>query len=76
MLSGYIKSKIYIAISVFVILIIVISLVMAIDFFIKINVLVFNVDEKMIGEKTTALDLDAYNKIKSKFEINNLTIGR
>lgn len=70
MLSSYIKNKIYIATSVFVILIIAASLVMTINFFMKINGLVFNVDEKMIGEKTTVLDSDAYNKIKSKLEIN------
>lgn len=70
MLSGYIKNKIYILTSVFVILIIAASLVATINFFVKINGLVFNVDEKMIGEKTMTLDLDAYNKIKDKFEIN------
>ncbi len=70
MLSCYIKSKIYIITSVFVILIIAISFATAINFFIKINALVFNVDEKMIGEKTTVLDMDAYNKIKSRFETN------
>lgn len=72
MLSSRIKNKIYILTSVFAILVIAISFVMAINFFIKINGLVFNVDEKMIGEKTTVLNLDAYNKIKSKFEINKM----
>lgn len=69
MLSSRIKNNIYIITSFIIIMIITISFIMTIDFFVKINNLVFNVDEKTIGEKTIRLDINTYNKIKDRFEI-------
>ncbi len=69
MLNSHIKNNIYIITSFLVIMIIAISFIMTIDFFVKINDLVFSVDEKTIGEKTIRLDIDTYNKIKDRLEV-------
>jgi len=68
MLSGSIKNKIYALTSIFILIFLIASFALAVNFLVKINGLVFGVDEGLIEEKTTVLNIDGYNKIKNKVE--------
>lgn len=75
MLNGKIKSRIYALVSISVFAVSIISFVVFINFLIKIKDLSFALDEKLIEEKTTVLDIDEYNKIKGKIEKNNISVN-
>jgi len=68
MLNSKIKNKIYMIISAFVFIIAILSFVLSINFFMKINKLSLNTDKNIIKENTTVLDIDRYNIIKDKLE--------
>ena len=68
MLNDKIKNKIYALASISVIVFIVVSFVLTVNFLLKINTLIFKADEKKINEQSTTLDKDAYNRIKSEIE--------
>ena len=73
MLNNKIKSRIYALASISVFAISIGSFVIFANFLIKINKLSFALDEKLIEEKTTVLDVDGYNEIKGKVEKNNFS---
>lgn len=75
MSNNKIKSKIYALASVSVFAISVISFVVFINFMVKIKDLSFALDEKLIEEKTTVLNVDEYNKIKEKIEKKSIPIN-
>lgn len=62
------KNKIYALVSISVIILTVASFVAAISFLLKINNLVFNVDQNIINEQTTELDKDGFENIKNKLD--------
>jgi len=68
MLSGKIKNQIYAIISASVIITIVASFILVMNFFMNINELISGVDEELIKEKTTVADMGSYNIIKDKIE--------
>ncbi len=75
MSNNEIKSKIYALVSISVFAISIISFVVFINFMVKIKDLSFALDEKLIEEKTTVLNVDEYNKIKEKIEKNNISVN-
>ncbi len=68
MLSGKTKNKIYAAASIAVFISIMVSFMAVVNFLVKINNIAFSIDEKLIKEKTTALNMEGYERIKDKIE--------
>lgn len=68
------KNKIYAAISISVIILTAASFFAAVNFLLKINNLVFNVDEKIIKEQTTELNKDGFERIKSKLNLGKSSV--
>lgn len=68
------KNKIYAAVSISVIILTVASFGAAISFLLKINNLVFNVDQNIIKEQTTELNKNGFEHIRNKLypERNNI----
>ncbi len=68
------KNKIYALVSIFVIVLTVMSFFEVTRFLLKINNLVFNVDQNIVKEQTTELNKNSFEKIKSKLnpEKNNI----
>lgn len=60
------KNKIYAFVSISVIILTVASFAATVGFLLKINKLVFNVDEKIIKEQTTVLNKEGFERIKNK----------
>lgn len=68
MISDRIKNKIYALASISVIAFSVASFILTVNFLLKINNLVFKVDERLITDKSSVLDANAYNEIKDKLD--------
>lgn len=60
------KNKIYAFVSISVVVLTAASFFAAVNFLLKINNLVFNVDKKIIKEQTTVLNKEGFEKIKNK----------
>jgi len=69
MLTSKMKNKIYSIISVFVLIATIISFIISINFLIKINNTSLNINKKTVEDEMTALDVNAYNKIKDKLQM-------
>lgn len=76
MLSGKTKNKIYAVVSVMTLVSIIASFLAIVSFLVYVNNIIFSVDEKMIKEKTIVLNIEGYDQIKDKVEMNYRAIGR
>lgn len=76
MLSGKTKNKIYTVVSVMTLISIIASFLAIVSFLVYVNNIIFGVDEKMIKEKTIVLNIEGYDQIKDKVEMNYRAIGR
>lgn len=68
MISSKIKNNIYALISLSTIIITVISFVFITSFLVKMNNSIFNVDNDLLKEKNTVLNVSGYEKIKDKIK--------
>ncbi len=68
MLKDRLKNKIYASVSISVIAFAIASFVLTVNFLIKINNLVFKIDENLVNEKATVFDAEAYGRIKNEIE--------
>lgn len=64
MLNGKIKKEIYALASIAIIILIVASFTAAMFFLLKINNLIFNVNDRLIRDKIMILDKSGFDKIK------------
>lgn len=75
MLSDRLKNKIYASVSILAIAFAAISFILVINFLVKINSLVFNIDNKNnTDERSAVFDSGSYAQIKNeveKLESNN-----
>lgn len=68
MLSSRNKNKIYALTSASVIIIVIGSFILAVNFLLGINKFVFSVDERIVKEKTTVFDSASYAQLKNKLD--------
>lgn len=68
MISGKIKNNIYATISILMLIFVIGSFILSINFLIKINKISSEVNMNIVKENTTVFDSQRYDKIKDKLD--------